>query len=56
MEKGANKSSKQSKTSESKGVMNQRKQKNGGFHNEKGYSPQYVPKANSHRDVGSDQH
>ena len=56
MEKGANKSSKQSKTSESKGAMNQRKQKNGGFNNEKGYSTQYVPKANSHRDAGSDQH
>ena len=55
MEKGANKSSKQSKTSESKGTMNQRKQKNGGYHNDKGYTPQYVPKANSHRDVGSDQ-
>ena len=55
MEKGANKSSKQSKTSESKGAMNQRKQKNGGYYNEKGFSTQYVPKNNSQRDAGSDQ-
>ena len=49
-----NKSSKQAKSSESKGQMNGRKQKNGGYQNDKGKAPQYVPKASSHRDAGSE--
>ena len=51
-----NKSSKQAKTSESKGQMNGRKQKNGGYQNDKGKAPQYVAKASSQRDAGSDQY